>query len=304
MLWSFSPTWRRAARRRLLVVPPVHRTSFILKLHYETTCRPFDAPDIDLPPDEHVALEAGALGRIYPLLCRLAQLMALVHALADGLPATEAGRPSTVARAPGPISRSDLPRRRDAGPRQATSTPSLVSDSRSDWLASVSSSTTTYEGTAGARRSASQRRHMLDMMRLDDAYRRFRRARRPGVEIGVYRRIATLWAIVDEHLERARVDLPVTLQSLSDEFRRKRGLERRAATLAWRRANDLDRRGYERLVAMDARLALVSAGSQAHALGLRPATDPTCWLVDAIRLVGLYARLKRRVSRADAGVQE
>jgi len=110
----------------------------------------------------------------------------------------------------------------------------------------------------------------------------------------VYRRIATLWAIVDEQLERARLDLPVTLQCLSDEFRRKRGLERRADTLAWRRGNDLDLRGYERLVAMDARLALVSAGAHAFALGLRPLTDPTCWLLDAMRLVGLYARLKGR----------
>jgi len=139
---------------------------------------------------------------------------------------------------------------------------------------------------------------MLDMSRIDDAYRRLRRARRSTVEISVYRRIATLWAIVDEQLERARVDLPVTLQFLSDEFRRKRGLGRRAATLAWWRANDLDLRAYERLVAMDARLALVSAGSHAHALGLRPLTNPTCWLLDAIRLVGLDARLKGRVRRA------
>jgi hypothetical protein len=158
-----------------------------------------------------------------------------------------------------------------------------------------------YERRHGRREAErSQRRYMLDIMRLDDAYGRFRRARRSSVELGVYRRIATLWAILDEQLERARVDLPVTLQSLSDEFRRKRGLERRAATLAWRRANDLDLRGYEQLVAMDARLALVSAGSQGYALGLRALTDPTCWLLDAIRLVGLYARLKGRVRRADA----
>src|SRR6185436_19627066 len=75
------------------VVPPVHRTSLILKLHYQTTCQPFDAPDIDLPPDEHVVFEAAALGRIYPPLCTLAQLMAQVHALADVLPATEAEQP-------------------------------------------------------------------------------------------------------------------------------------------------------------------------------------------------------------------
>ena len=282
------------------VVPPVHRTSVILKLHYETACRPFDAPDIDLPPDEHVVLEARALGRLYPPLCRLAQLMALVHALADGLPATEAGQPFHG----GASSEADFALGSSAKTRRWATASDLDVVARQRFeerLGRIRMVVDDYARRHGRREAGrSQRRYMLDMSRLGDAYRRLRRARRPGVEISVYRRIATLWAIVDEQLERARVDLPVTLQFLSDEFRRKRGLERRADTLAWRRANDLDLRGYERLVAMDARLALVSAGSHAYVLGLRPLTDATCWLLDAIRLVGLYARLKGRVRRADA----
>ncbi len=290
----------RDSKTQPAVVPPVHRTSFILKLHYETTCRPFDAPDIDLPPDEHVVLEASALGRIYPPLCRLAQLMAHVHALADGLPTTEAGQPFNG----GASSGADFALGSSAKTRRWVTAGDLDVVARQRFeerLGRIRMVVDDYARRHGRREAGrSQRRDMLDMSRIGDAYRRLRRARRPGVEISVYRRIATLWAIVDEQLERARVDLPVTLQFLSDEFRRKRGLERRADTLAWRRANDLDLRGYERLVAMDARLALVSAGSQAYALGLRPLTDPTCWLLDAIRLVGLYARLKGRVRRADA----
>ncbi len=290
----------RDSQTQPAIVPPVHRTSFILKLHYATTCRPFDAPEIDLPPDEHVVLEAGALGRIYPPLCRLAQLMALVHALADGLPTTDAGQPFNG----GASSGADFALGSSAKTRRWAAARDLDVVARQRFeerLGRIRMVVDDYARRHGRREAGrSQRRYMLDMSRLDDAYRRLRPARRPGVEISVYRRIATLWAIVDEQLERARVDLPVTLQSLSDEFRRKRGLECRADTLAWWRANDLDLRGYERLVAMDARLALVSAGSQAYALGLRPLTDPTCWLLDAIRLVGLYARLKGRVRRADA----
>jgi hypothetical protein len=266
----------RDSKTQPAVVPPVHRTSVIRKLHYQTTCRPFDTPDIDLPLDEHVVLEAGALGRIYPPLCRLAQLMAQVHALADGLPTTEARQKTRRWATAGDL---------DVAARQQFE----------ERLGRIHMVVDDYARRHGRRETGrSQRRDMLDMSRIDNAYRRLRRARQHGVEIGVYRRIATLWAIVDEQLERARVDLPVTVQFLSDEFRRKRGLERRADTLAWCRANDLDLRGYERLVAMDARLALVGAGSHAHALGLRPHTDPTCWLLDAIRLVGLYARLKGR----------
>jgi hypothetical protein len=298
------------------VTSPAHRTSFIVKLHYQTTCRPFESPDTDLPLHEHVALEAAALGRIYPLLCRLAQLMALVHGLADGLQATV--MPRAVGDATFSGGDFDLgtaaKTRRWVSPRDLDDAARAAFEKR---LARIRAVVDGYVRRHGHRKAVRrQRRHMLDMMRLDDAYRRFvppRRskgagtahavlgnARRPGgVEISLYRRIATLWAILDGHLELTRVDLPATLQSLSDEFRRKRGLERRAATLAWRRANDLDRHGYERLVAMDARLALVSAGSQAHALGLRPETDAACWLVDAIRLAGLYGRLESRVM-ADA----
>ena len=193
------------------VTSPAHRTSFIVKLHYQTTCRPFEAPDIDLPPHEHVALEAAALGRIYPLLCRLAQLMALVHGLADGLARDRRAAGGQRFHLLWRRFRSRICREDgDAGPRLATSTTPRARRSRNDWRASVPSSTTTCEGTAIARRYGGSDGDMLDMMRLDDAYRRFvppRRskgaggahavlgnARRPGgVETGLYRRIATLW---------------------------------------------------------------------------------------------------------------
>jgi len=240
------------------VTSTAHRTSFILKLNFDTACRPFDAHDVDLPIDERVALEARGLGRLYPLLCRLASLMAVVHALGDARSSNRLARLRTI------VDR--------------------------------------YEQRHGQRAVArAQQRHMLDMMRLDDAYGRFRGAPRgDGAEVRLYRRCATLWAIVDDHLERRHVVLPQTLQTLSDEFRRKRGLERRDATLAWRRSNDLDWQGYERMLALEARLVFVTAGVQAHAVGLLPATDPACWLIDAIRLAGLYARLEKRAARGPA----
>jgi len=244
-----------AARPR--PAPATPRTCFLVKLHYDVACRPVGVPDGDLPLDEHIALEADRLGRVSPLLRRLAQLMAMVHALGDDAVA-------------------DFARRHG---RRAT--------------------------------KRLHRRHMLDLIRLDGAYRRLlpacgqeaeaggapRAAGRHRVEVEIYRQLATRWAIVEERIALARVDFAESLQTLSDEFRRARGLERRAATLAWRRANGLDRRGYERLVIMDARLALVSAGAESHALTLAPATDPAFWLIDAIRLVGLYPRLEKRVLR-------
>jgi hypothetical protein len=155
------------------------------------------------------------------------------------------------------------------------------------------------QGSALSRRA--QRRHMFDMMRLDGFYDRRLNA---GAGAALYRHSAVLWALIHEHLQRLRFDATESLQTRSDEFRRRHGLESRAATLAWRRAQDLDGRGYERIVALDSRLTAVTTASQTHVLGGPPATDPACWLMDAIRLSGLYARLAARVNRTRLAVQE
>ena len=237
----------------------VSRTPYLAKLHVDTSCSPFRASSADLPADERIAVEARSLGRLYPLLCRLARLMAFVYAISV---------------------RDDTSARRD------------------DRLARLRAAVRAFarrRGSVASRRA--QRRHMLDMMRLDGSYDRRRNGRTTGVEAVLYRHSATFWAVIDEHLARLRFAANETLQTLSDEFRHRRGLERRADALAWRRAQDLDGRGYERIVALDARLRTVTAVSQPHVLDLLAATDPGCWLIDAIRLSGLYARLARRVDR-------
>jgi len=270
-------------------VSSVPRTSFIVKLHYDTACRPLEAAEGDLPIEERVALEARNLGRLFPLVSRLAQLMAMAHALGDG---------HTIDQA-------------NAGGLDETAPAACVAR-----VARVRAVVDDYLRRHGSRKTARlRRRHMLDLMRLDGAYPRLGLAgrletaagparrgigRRGSPEIDLYRRIAELWTIVDEQLERAGVAFAEPLQTLSDAFRRARGLDRRASTLAWRRANGLDGRDYQRLVITDARLGLVSAGAQLHAVGLVPSTEPAFWLVDAIRLVGLYTRLERRVLREGA----
>jgi hypothetical protein len=245
-----------------MVRPRVHRTSFIVKLHYETACRPFVDPPPNLPLDEQVGVAAGALGRLAPLVRRLAQLLAIADALGSRLS----------------IDRSrlafDVPLR----------------------LARVEAVVADHARRHGRRTRYIRRRHLLDLMRLDGRYGRFRTGRMDGGEVGLYERIADLWTIVDEQLDAARVEMTTPLQDLSDAFRRTRRLERRADALAWRRANDLDGRGYERVVATDARLTLVTSGAEAHAVGLLPATDPACWLADAARVAGMYDRLVRRAS--------
>ena len=178
-------TYVRDRTTQSAAVHAVHRTSFILKLHYETTCRPFDAPESDLPPDEHVAFEAGALGRVYPPLCRLAQMMSLVHALGDDAVA-------------------DFARR---------------------------------HGRRATRRL--HRRHMLDLIRLDGAYRRLLPACGLGARPGcAERRTATA----------SRSPLPPARHALGDrqKDRPRPRRFRRVAADALRRVSPRPRAGAAR----------------------------------------------------------
>ncbi len=42
-------------------------------------------------------------------------------------------------------------------------------------------------------------------------------------------------------------------------------------------------------------MSTLCEGTEMHALGLVHLAEPACWLLDAIRLAGIYAGLKRRV---------
>lgn len=125
-----------------------------------------------------------------------------------------------------------------------------------------------------------------------------RAARRAeAIEFGLYRRIAKLWAVVDAEMERARFQPVASSQSLSDDFRRRRRLERRADTLAWRLENNLDHQGYVELALRDARLEWLLGAPQRYLAGMLRPSAPACWLLDAIRLTGLYGRLAGRLNR-------
>jgi hypothetical protein len=57
----------------------------------------------------------------------------------------------------------------------------------------------------------------------------------------------------------------------------------------------VDADGYGALIDRDARLSVLCDSTETRALGLFHLVDPSCWLLDAIRLTGNYPRLRRRV---------
>jgi hypothetical protein len=288
-----------------------HRTSLVLKLHRDVMIGPFESPEPDLPREEAVAHEALELGRLYPLLSRLAQLMAVVHASSPGGREAEIGEDAA-----GVFSRDDFGLGPSARPRRWAAARDLDAAGRTAFVARLGVIRGALDAHARRRgRREAGRRHdefLLSVLRLHEAYRDLRPAgvatparttaavlraarRARGTEFGLYRRIARLWAVADEKMDGAGIQPPESPQSLSDDFRRKRNLECRKDVLAWQRAHDLDHAGYVDLVMRDARLSLLLNAPQPFVVGFLHPSEPACWLLDAIRLAGLYGRIAARL---------
>jgi hypothetical protein len=117
-----------------------------------------------------------------------------------------------------------------------------------------------------------------------------------GDEGRLYRLTARLWRFVDDAAREIGLAPAEDLQEVADDFRRARGLMNGAQTRGWLNANDLDRHGFAALGLDDARLSLVLDGSATSALRLQESFEPASWLVDAIRVTGLYPELARRAT--------
>jgi hypothetical protein len=293
----------------------VHRSSFILRLQHDVMSGPFVTRDADLPRDEQVALACASTGTRYVRLRRLAQLMALACALAraQGLTSTPERRARVFEQDDfglGPTART----RRWADARDLTEDTHASFVERLSVVRALIDAFVQRRGTREARRRYEARQ--LDLMRIDGAYASDRpraggrgaavdravlrnAARRDPVDFGLDRRTSTLWCVLDDVAGERGFSPPERAQVLSDRFRLARGLDRRAATVEWMRASNLTHARYVTLVEKEAVLSALCSGREPHALELMHLADPACWLLDAIRLTGLYPAIRRRLTRDD-----
>src|SRR5205809_2375312 len=302
-----------APRTRESCVIEVNRSCFIMKLQHQVMCRPFTAAEPDLPGEEKVALEARLLGPTYRLLRRLALLMSMAEALA---------RARGVDVAPRHMARSFDADDFGLGPAARAARWTRARDLDDAGLKRYVRRLATIRALLEASGKARGRHgrptpvyepHLLALMRIDGRYEHWRPATVPagvspgwavlrnaerggGEDFRLYRRSAKLWHVLDEAGRILGVEAPDDRQVVCDEFRRARGLHTERVTLDWMRRNDLDVDSYAELAAAEARLSILCEVSRTYTLGLIETIEPVCWLHDAIRLSGLYPRLKRRLA--------
>lgn len=292
-------------------VTTVNRSTYLLKLHHDVMCAPFDEPQDALPAQERVALRATTLGPTYQALARLARMLAVVYGFSCRLTA-DADADDRLA--------AD-----DVGPGGVVSTKRWAEAQGLDSaghvrfrerLSGIRRAVAAHRRRLGASRARRQyERALLALLRIDGTYERYahhrrsthartdaavlrRVARADGVEDEIYRVSATLWAVIGEWCTTSGIVVPTPQQELADVFRRARSLLSREATLDWLRANNLGNREFASLVLSDALVGLTTSGAQAYVLGLHAEIGQAFWLLDAVRLVGLYRDLAREVDPA------
>lgn len=272
-----------------------------------------------LPREEPIAVEARSLGSIYGLLCSVAQLLSLCHALARAR-----GIVLTAKAVERVFDRDDFGLGPEARHRSWAASNDLDEAAFTRFVRRLALIRVLVDEKAGGRRSRTGWRwYLLALLRAHGEYQRLwggraaRRARRDAVVLSsverqdrekllLFKRLAKLWHVI-ERAARARGvgadGLPDDLQHFADTFREARGLETRTATRAWLRHNDLDIAGFEELVTAWARFHILLHGAPSETLGVAEIADGVCWFHDVLRLTGLYTLLKASRLRADFGAQ-
>lgn len=274
---------------------PVNKATYILWLHHHVGTSAFAEATSDLPREEQVAAFAPTLGERHGMVRRLAQLLAVAY----GMGKTHA-RPRRPARAGAdPLDVLDLaPSARRTRWASAHDLDAPAHAAFLERMRVVGELVRTFERRVGRR--VAERRYaarVLDLRRLDGRYA----PRRPdALADALDLRAAKIWCALEAAVAETPFAPSSDLASASDELRRSRGLLGREAMFTWMRENDLTAAGYEALLARSMLLEALCSGKYLHALDLRVLAQPVPWLLDALRLAGLYLPLARRADAAPA----
>ena len=297
------------AATRHAVTDRVSRSPFFRTLQVDVACHPFEQAQPWFPEEERIASEAQSLGAIHTLLCDLAQLLSLGSAVA---------RARSIPLSPEEIEHvydnDDFglgPEARDPGWAVSNGMDSAAFTRFIHRLAYIRALLTGE--TKGRRRGEGWQSYLLALLRVHGEYERLRPghgtrgsrrdaavlrnlAQQGGEKWRLFTWMAKLWEVVDGAAKARGIGtdgLPDELQDFADDFREARGLETRAATRAWLRRNSLDAAEFIELVAVWARFSILCHNAQTVTLGVAEIESDVCWFHDALRLTGIYTRLKQ-----------
>jgi hypothetical protein len=287
------------------------RSSLLRTLETDVSCQAFEHGYAWLPMAEKVAVEARSLGVTYTLLCELARLWSLGDAVA---------RSRNIVPTPKMIEhvfdQDDFGLGPDARDPAWAIANDLSESGFEDFVHRLARVRAVIDQDEGHGRSRENwRAHLLMLLRGHGEYERGCTARgakggrgaavvrslerREPQKLGLFRRMAKLWQVVDRAAEARGVGTDGLhddeLQDYADDFRVARGLDTRAATHAWLRRNDLDARGFTQLVTAWATRDILFHNAQTDTLGVAEATDDPCWFHDVLRFTGVYSRLRQDV---------
>ena len=154
---------------------------------------------------------------------------------------------------------------------------------------------------------------VLNLMRLRGDYSRYKMLlKEPGLQgdlpntlylllhdkekqkFNFYNYLAYCNCLLEKQFDNQSLELDdKILQQYSDKFRRQYGLITPEDTEEWLNEQDLDFKSYEILIASLAKLHVFVLGNKLHVLGITEHCEDIYWLLDALRLTGLYEQARK-----------
>lgn len=288
----------------------LNRSSFFRALHKKVMCRPLTSYQSWLPIQEKVALAARYLGTTYRQTRRLAYLLAACYALAQKENITFSydeienffkeshDELSIPVFAENWLEDNDcaIEERQDMLVRfgyikklyVTLQNNSHTKKFYTEYLISLMQLSITKEYTTYKKLAS-------DLPKKEDTASAILQIffKKEPVKYRIFSLVACLWWIIEQHALRLNlIPNPTSTQDYSNKFRYKHKALSVDDINLWLTENDLDESGYLHLMTSSIRLNYLVLQNNLDALGIIDTEENVFWLLDALRLSGVYSEAK------------
>jgi len=296
---AFHPT--RAARPS--------NTIFFRTLHQQVMCRPFPCKNDWLPQREKVVIAAKKLTDQYPLLVRLAHLLAIVHSFAKNNPSLLADKAlCTEAEKKLFIIDSNISDPKWASEHDCSEEDKTAFIHRMENISRTLIAFANNEANS-LKNWSTILDYLLYTMRLFGDFEKYYQQlfniqqsvnidliidlfqQQNGLRFNILKSFSVLWWFIDQQAERLKLfPLTTILQQNSDKLRQQKKLLGKEVFESWLKCNSLDHESYQQFIIAITRLKLVQ--NQPDILNIAPQEDDVFWLYDALCLTNNYQAVK------------
>jgi len=286
----------------------VNRSAFFRSLHKQVMCRPFTQYHDWLPMPEKVALAARYLGPNYRLVRRVAYLLSACYSLAikQHIAVTHEQKQQLFSDDIFDLCQLDIAAQWSADNDCTVEEKAALSERIAIIYALIAQEKASEDFTT------TSDDYLFMLLHLSDDYLKYKQLQTSQVSLleqfklhdpqkyRLMHLISLCWWVVERQALRLELQpIESDLQLQSDKFRIKRNLQSQATTEQWLADHDMDLERYQYFMIALSRLNFLVLQNNLDIFGTTYMDENTWWLLDALRLSGLYQQAKEILNQPE-----